>query len=70
VLTYTFGYAYDAVGNRTVQTRTITSTQVMNYVYDAANRLTSVNGLAYTWDDKVTWSTTVRRPTLTIRRIV
>ncbi len=27
-----FRYAYDAVGNRTVQTRTITSTQVITYV--------------------------------------
>jgi YD repeat-containing protein len=50
-LTTTFQYAYDAVGNRTTQTATITSTQVTNYVYDAANRLTSVNGQAYTWDD-------------------
>jgi YD repeat-containing protein len=24
---------------------------VVNYQYDAANRLTSVNGQAYTWDD-------------------
>ena len=52
-----FQYAYDPVGNRTAQTATITSTQVTNYVYDAANRLTSVNtlpgtgGQAYTWDD-------------------
>jgi RHS repeat-associated protein len=37
--------------SRTAQTATITSTQVTNYVYDAANRLTSVNGQAYTWDD-------------------
>ena len=50
----------DAVGNpanraqgysRTMQTATITSTQVTNYVYDAANRLTSVNGQTYMWDD-------------------
>jgi YD repeat-containing protein len=47
----TFEYAYDPVGNRTAQTTTITSTQVTNYVYDAVNRLTSVNGQAYTWDD-------------------
>ena len=49
--TYTFAYAYDPIGNRTTQRATITSTQVTNYVYDAANRLTSVNGQAYTWDD-------------------
>jgi RHS repeat-associated protein len=43
----TFAYAYDAVGNRTVQTRTITSTTVTTYTYpstalragDSANRL-------------------------------
>jgi PKD repeat protein len=46
-----FAYAYDAVGNRTAQTRTLTSTTVTTYTYDAANRLTSVNGVAYTWDD-------------------
>jgi YD repeat-containing protein len=50
-LTTTFEYAYDPVGNRTAQTATITSTQVTNYVYDVANRLTSVNGQTYTWDD-------------------
>jgi YD repeat-containing protein len=33
-----FAYAYDPVGNRTVQTRTLTSTTVISYVYDAANR--------------------------------
>ena len=46
-----FQYAYDPVGNRTAQTATITSTQVTAYQFDAANRLTSVNGQAYTWDD-------------------
>ncbi len=50
-LTNTFGYSYDAVGNRTVQTQTITSTLVTNYSYDIANRLTSVNGVTYSWDD-------------------
>jgi len=36
------------VGNRL----SLTSHQdVMNYQYDVANRLTSVNGQAYTWDD-------------------
>ena len=45
----TFGQ-YDAVGNRTIATQTITSTLVTSYTYDAANRLTSVNGVPYTWD--------------------
>jgi RHS repeat-associated protein len=35
----TFAYGYDAVGNRTVQTQTITSTTVTTYTYDDANRL-------------------------------
>jgi hypothetical protein len=34
-----FQYAGDQVGNRTVQTRTITNTQVTSYAYAAANRL-------------------------------
>jgi len=42
---------YDTVGNRTASTQTITSTLVTHYIYDAANRLTSVNGQAYTWDN-------------------
>ena len=50
-MTTTFEYAYDPVGNRTAQTATITSTVVTAYQYDAANRLASVNGQAYTWDD-------------------
>jgi len=37
--TYTFAYAYDAVGNRAVQTQTITSTLVTSYTYDAAIRV-------------------------------
>ena len=49
--TYAFGYAYDAVGNRTTQTRTLTSTQVIAYRYDNANRLTNAGGQAYTWDN-------------------
>ena len=50
-----FGYDYrcDAVGNR--QTMTVTTplsgTEVTTYTYDAANRLTSVGGVALTWDD-------------------
>jgi RHS repeat-associated protein len=34
-----FAYGYDPVGNRTVHTRTLTSTTVITYAYDAANRL-------------------------------
>ena len=43
-----YHYTYDAVGNRQSLT---THQDVVNYQYDAANRLTSVNGQAYTWDD-------------------
>jgi RHS repeat-associated protein len=47
-----FAYTYDRVGNRTVQTQTLASTPVVtNYQYDTADRLTSVNGVAYTWDN-------------------
>ncbi len=50
--TYTFAYRYDAVGNRTVQTKTITSTLVTTYTYDAANRLATQNGQSiFTWDN-------------------
>jgi RHS repeat-associated protein len=49
--TTTFGYAYDAVGNRTVQTRTIASTEVITYQFDNANRLTQAGGVNYTWDN-------------------
>ena len=48
VLTDTFAYSYDAVGNRLTQTN---NGIVTNYGYDNANRLTSVNGVAYTWDN-------------------
>jgi len=40
-------YAYDAVGNRTALTDTA---GVHTYTYDAANRLTGVDGVSYTWD--------------------
>ena len=51
-----FQYAYDAVGNRTSYTATITSTQNTTYAYDAANRMTKrvVDGsdrYTYTWSD-------------------
>jgi RHS repeat-associated protein len=39
------------VGNRTVYTQTISGqTTTTNYIYDTANRLSSVNGQAYQWD--------------------
>jgi RHS repeat-associated protein len=43
-----FHYSYDPVGNRlTEQTQGGTNT----YAYDAANRLTSVDGVPFSWDD-------------------
>jgi RHS repeat-associated protein len=43
-----FHYTYDAVGNRlTQESVAITNT----YAYDAANRLASVDGVPYTWDN-------------------
>jgi YD repeat-containing protein len=43
-----YAYAYDAVGNRTAMTETITSTVVTThtYEYDDANRLTKVDDQA------------------------
>ena len=46
-----FQYAHDAVGNRTLMTGTITAAVVTTYTYDAANRLTQVDGMALTWDN-------------------
>jgi RHS repeat-associated protein len=50
-----FRYTYDAVGNRLTETKCAvlpcTTPITNNYVYDSANRLTSVNGQAYTWDN-------------------
>ncbi len=43
-----YAYSYDAVGNRLTQDANGTRT---TYSYDNANRLTSVNGQAYTWDN-------------------
>jgi hypothetical protein len=49
--TYTFGYTYDAVGNRTAMTKAITATLVTTYTYDAANRLATQSGQSvFTWD--------------------
>jgi YD repeat-containing protein len=42
-------YTYDAVGNRL--TEETEGSLVNAYTYDAANRLTSVDGVTYTWDD-------------------
>ena len=42
-----FAYQYDAVGNRTVMTD---ATGVTTYTYDAANRLTNLGDVSYTWD--------------------
>jgi YD repeat-containing protein len=52
----TYEYQYDPVGNRTAYTTTITSTEVITYLYDNANRLveTVVIGgdtTTYTWDN-------------------
>jgi YD repeat-containing protein len=43
-----YHYTYDAVGNRLSQE---TGLGITNYVYDDANRLSSVNGVSYTWDN-------------------
>jgi RHS repeat-associated protein len=43
-----FNYTYDSVGNRLSETTAFTNTI---YTYDAANRMSSVNGLLYTWDE-------------------
>lgn len=42
-----FHYTYDAVGNRLTQE---TEAGTNTYTYDIANRLTSVDGVAHTWD--------------------
>ncbi len=42
-----YHYAYDSVGNRLSET---TQLATKNYVYDSANRLSSVNGVSYTFD--------------------
>jgi RHS repeat-associated protein len=48
-----FRYDYDAVGNREAMTVTtpLSGTEVTTYTYDAANRLTSVGGVALSWDN-------------------
>ena len=74
-----YGYAYDRVGNRTVLTTTAGTT---GYVYDAADRLVSVDGVACTYDHRGnllsdgTWSYTynaagrlVRAETITATQV-
>jgi len=50
-----FRYTYDAVGNRLTEKKCAIlpcGTPITNtYTYDIANRLTSVNGQTYTWDN-------------------
>jgi len=47
-----YHYGYDAVGNRETQTTLIGGLpSTFDYDYDNANRLTSVNGVNYVWDD-------------------
>jgi RHS repeat-associated protein len=43
-----FSYSYDPVGNRLTEQTQSGST---SYAYDIADRLTSVNGVSYTWDN-------------------
>ncbi len=46
-----YHYTYDAVGNRLTQEKSILGLLTTDtYIPDDANRLTSVNGVTYTWD--------------------
>ena len=46
-----YHYTYDAVGNRLSQTSMVGGlSSTVNYTYDIANRLESVDGVAYTFD--------------------
>jgi YD repeat-containing protein len=65
-----FHYQYDAVGNRTISTHTITNTLVTTYTYDAANRLTSVNGQPYTWDNNGNLTKDSSRPILMTSKLL
>ena len=44
-----FHYTYDPVGNRLTEA---TQSGTTTYVYDIANRLTSVNGVTHSWDPR------------------
>ncbi len=47
-----YHYGYDEVGNRLTQETLLGGLpSTTAYLYDDANRLTSVNGVTYTWDD-------------------
>ncbi len=47
-----YHYTYDAVGNRLTQTTMVNGLpSTVDYAYDNANRLASVNGVNYTWDN-------------------
>jgi RHS repeat-associated protein len=50
---FEFHYTYDPVGNRLTQTTCAPNVPcaTMHYEYDDADRLISVDGVAYTWDD-------------------
>ena len=50
---FEFHYTYDPVGNRLTQTTCAPGVpcSTTTYGYDATNRLTSVNGVTYKWDD-------------------
>jgi RHS repeat-associated protein len=47
-----YHYTHDAVGNRETQSKSVLGFVTNDtYVYDDANRLASVNGVSYTWDN-------------------
>ncbi len=46
-----FHYTYDAVGNRLTEDKSVAGLpSTVQYTYDIANRLTSVDGVPYVWD--------------------
>jgi RHS repeat-associated protein/CSLREA domain-containing protein len=47
-----YHYGYDMVGNRLTQEKSVGGLPSIDaYLYDNSNRLTSVNGVLYTWDN-------------------